>query len=307
MPKALFISTVAAFILTIVLVFIFFARGRADSPTSATAPEKLKKVSLPGQLSPLYEIRDANASASDLYLQAMEYYMRHRSQFSSKGKDEHSAKVADMLIEAMHAGLVTPGFVDDKLPMKPGRAGVNDWSDAFGGIGLAAVLHARHEGDRNNTARATEVAKAAFAYGHRLYEANYRLPVRDVGLQTMSQASLLIQSYAPQGDPVIERARKWTQAIDQVRGQWKPKLAILQSTTPHVGDTLNMAANDEDPSFRVEATSVLGLIKWNPRGRGNARAVKSAIEEALDSDDPMIRQAAEAADAMTREDIHYGG
>jgi len=77
----------------------------------------------------------------------------------------------------------------------------------------------------------------------------------------------------------------------------------IMGTDPHVGDLLNVAKNDEDRTFRIAATLQLGIAKFTDGNPGNRSAINAYLGEAKQSDDPMLAEAAAAADALTLEDF----
>jgi len=93
-------------------------------------------------------------------------------------------------------------------------------------------------------------------------------------------------------------------ALKKVADAWVPKVGkILKSLRPQIGDLINIARNDKDLTFRVEATLQLGVVKFNPKTRGNLKAITSAIEDAKASEDPAISAAGNAAEAFTKEEM----
>ena len=74
----------------------------------------------------------------------------------------------------------------------------------------------------------------------------------------------------------------------------------------NVGDLLNMAANDNDLMWRIEAIRQLGLARA-AMSKGGKKADRKAIESLLvgfrNQDDPMLKAAADLASNMTVQDV----
>ncbi|MCP4379514.1 MAG: hypothetical protein GY794_25500, partial [bacterium] len=70
--------------------------------------------------------------------------------------------------------------------------------------------------------------------------------------------------------------------------------------TFNAGDVWNIAENDKDRAWRVQAILTMGVLKFTHSGsRGNNARNNELIEKFLKSDDPLEKAAAEAAKAYT--------
>ncbi len=298
-------TVVAAFTILFLLVFL---RGCPDDPSGVVTNELLKKRSLPADLPNIGRVANPNTASGPLYEDAYEYYASHQraiGEFLNAGsyreEDEHVKMLASKFIEAMDAAEPKPGFGDEIMQAKPKMGDRYDGAQYMTAYTLLEYANYLRKEDR--LSRAALISKAVLIYGQRLYRLNQRLQVRQTGLQCIAEGATSLYNNTPKDDPEGEAALRWLDAAEDLLKQWQPKLAVIESMEPQVADLLLIAKHDEDVSFRAAAIRVLGMVKFNPRGRGNRRVVANMIEEALESEDPAIREAAEAAASVTREDI----
>jgi hypothetical protein len=95
----------------------------------------------------------------------------------------------------------------------------------------------------------------------------------------------------------------WSGAINKITTNWDGKIQLIQAVHQPKGDLMNIAKNDQDPTFRVAATAWLGVAKYNPGSRANEKAINALIANGLKSDDPDIASAAQAANDFTRDEL----
>ncbi len=65
------------------------------------------------------------------------------------------------------------------------------------------------------------------------------------------------------------------------------------------GDVFNMVENEEDRAWQVQAILTLGAMKYRVASRGDKKKTHSLINQYLGSEDPLLKAAADCADAMT--------
>ena len=66
------------------------------------------------------------------------------------------------------------------------------------------------------------------------------------------------------------------------------------------GDVFNMVENEADRAWKVQAILTLGAMKYRVTSRGDIKKTHSLIRQYLNSDDPLIKAAAQCADKLTR-------
>jgi hypothetical protein len=273
--------------------------GRADSPTRLTNDDGLAAQRLPTELPALSSTTNLNDDAATYYEQAINLYAAQRSALTgTREHDELVAGICELLELAAQAGRVPDGFMDAHIPVKIGA--YPDFDDALEEVFTLAIYQSAYRYSHKDPDGARDLALAVWVFGRRMFEHNVRLYNRNTGLDMMESAGSLLYDMSA-NDPSVdtETLRAWSQAIDEIRRQWQPKLQAILGIDPPIGDLVNIALNDQDRMFRVEATLRLGIHQHSPVGRGNQRAIQDAIQVALRSDDPILAEAARAAEAMT--------
>ena len=292
------ITAVTAVILLGLAVLLY---GQADGPTSVTSEKALALQSFSTALPALAEPGDPNTDAADFYERALALYAENTDALPrTRQHDELVDGLCDLLLQAASAGKINAGFMDDHIPVAIGAQ--PDYGDALENIYENVIVRAAELYARGDTAGARELALAVWTFGQRLFEHNTLYYHRVVGLDIMESAgSILFEMATKEGSPDPAALRAWSAAIKQIRSAWQPKLEIVMGIDPHPGDLVNIALNDQDRMFRIEATLRLGIHRYQA-DRGNRRAMQRAIAAALAGDDPMIAEAGRAADALTLEE-----
>ena len=77
---------------------------------------------------------------------------------------------------------------------------------------------------------------------------------------------------------------------------------MFATSSPQIGDLINVARYDQDPTFRIAATIKLGIAKFYAGTSSNRLAIQKAIQEARKDSDPLIREAAKLADTTTKQE-----
>ena len=275
--------------------------GQADGPTSLTNPAALKQQIFSPDLPVIAEPGDPDVDAGELYEQAISLCVEHENVLTHT--PEHDALVdqlCEILLQATLAGHVEDGFLDHHAPIELG--GLPDYGPAIEHLHIWILGRITQLHSQNEPERARDLALALWVLGRRMFEHNTGLYPRNTGLILMGSSDALLYARS-MVDTMLDTdtLRAWAQAIDDIQFAWQPKLELILGTNPHPGDLVNIALNDEDRMFRVEATLRLGLHRYGV-DRGNRRAMQRAIDEAKASDDPLLAEAGRAADAFTRDD-----
>jgi len=103
------------------------------------------------------------------------------------------------------------------------------------------------------------------------------------------------------------RAREYRSSVRQLMDRIEEKLDVImppadQNRLANPGDVFNVARNDRDRAWRVQAVLALGIMKAQPQGvmaRADERITRKLIEKFLNDPEPLIRAAAEAARDLT--------
>ncbi len=276
-----------------------FLYTKADSPTQLTNARGLAMQRLPAELPKLSTPSNPNDDAAIYYEQAIDLYAQQRNaRPKTPEHDKLLTGICELLELAAQAGRVPDGFMDSHIPVKIGV--YPDFDDALEEIFTLAIYQSAYRYSHKDPDGARDLALAVWVFGQRMFEHNVRLYNRNTGLDMMESAGSLLYDMST-NDPTLDTGalHAWSQAIDQIRRHWQPKLEAIMGINPPIGDLLNIALNDQDRMFRIEATLRLGIHKHSPVGQGNLRAIQDTIQSALQSDDPILAEAAKAADAMT--------
>lgn len=278
-----------------------FVIGRSDAPTRMTNADALAEqvfdASLPVLATPPSRPDDR---AEVYYERVIELIQANRDALpKTKKHDELVDQVCEQLVLAAEAGRVADGFLDGHIPVQIGA--LPDYDDALEEVLTLAIYRSADLYRQGDTDQARALAFSVWVMGRRMFEHNVRLYHRNTGLDMMESAGSILYDMA-ENDPGLdaEGIRAWSDAIDGIRRHWQPKLQIILGTDPAIGDLVNIASHDWDRMFRIETTLRLGIYKHGSIGRGNKRAVERAIQDAMEqTDDPVLAEAARAADAMT--------
>lgn len=107
----------------------------------------------------------------------------------------------------------------------------------------------------------------------------------------------------------IASLRAYENELIEIQDFARQKRKILWDSLPsavgtssdqfYPGDVLNMAENEGDRAWKVQAILALGAMKYRAPSRGDKKALQSLIRQYLASEDPIIKAAAKCADEMT--------
>ncbi|MCE9591072.1 MAG: hypothetical protein K8S99_11165 [Planctomycetes bacterium] len=301
-------------ILSAIFVFVFLSfyfimsHQPADDGTRLTDDANLVKMTLPDNLSPVFVSEHPDAVANPLYQTVIQFYRDNRRAFGAGDNppDNLSDELAKLLTDAMNAGRVSAPMFDSQFEMKP--QGEAEFGDALEQVASITMTYASKLAEQKDEARALRIYMANWALGQRCFQYNTRLYPRQFGLSLMMEAGGLMSPLVEKRPELTLSLPAWAAALKAIDAVWTPKdRNILAKLIPPVGDLLRVAEADQDISFRVEAVLMLGMAKFNPGTTGNLNAIKALIEKYKTDSDPMIAQAAAAADALTAREVQRMG
>ncbi|MCX5658177.1 MAG: hypothetical protein NTW19_00460 [Planctomycetota bacterium] len=290
-----------------ILVFFFVStRGVADMPTSATRAEKLEKVTFAPGLPKIVDAGDPNIDAKLAYDKVFALYAdRHKDFDRSEVPTILADQMTGLLIDALPAGKFPPGFVDEYVPMS--LLEQPEFGEALAAISDVVGKRIASAAEKGDVPYAAKAGFALWAMGQRLNEHCVRLHNRLQGLVMMKTAG---EKLYPLVDKLPERPKfkdelsKWIEPLDKIETEWNSKVKLIWApVAPSVADLINIAKNDKDPSFRVEAMLYLGVAKFNPKSNANKRVLLATLAEGKTDPEPLVAKAAETADAMTMEEM----
>ncbi len=289
-------------VLALAGLFVFLNSGGGDVLTKQTNERTLQQASLPTDLPPLLTPSRPDDDAGDLYLRALRLYSRNERKLERDTPDAQLAEeIVELIDQASAAGRVASGFLDRQIPMK--TAPLPEFGGALEGIFNLLNTKAQKQFEANDQQGLLHTAQMTHLLGYRLFTHCSRLYNRRVGLDLMDSALTWMKPALQWLDDGASKHKAWVDAVRAVRDQWEPKIAIVHSVTPHIGDLLNIARNDQDLTFRVAGLLHLGIAKFNPGSVGHKKAIDAALEAASKDADPQIAAAAQAALAFTKEEL----
>lgn len=166
-----------------------------------------------------------------------------------------------------------------------------------------------------NLPAAIETRKHHFALGYHMERERLYVTVVQEGLAIQKRAcdnrndgTGLAQLYEAAGDKKKAQAAKdFADAADEVLQFHEQKYAYLCKLKPNPGDVFNVAANDKDPAWRLQAILELGMIRHTAQQRGDEKYANKLIDEILSDGSEMEKQAASAAKTVTVEELRVIG
>lgn len=299
-------------ILSVVLVLalgaiIFLStQGVADQPTSATRAEKLQKAVLDPSLPRMVDAGSPDLDAARAYDKVFALYADNTKVYDKRDVPQSMAdKMTGLLIDAMAAGKVEAPFIDEYVPMDLTKR--PEFGDALEAINDVVGTRITALTERGDAPYAIKASLALWAMGQRMVERCVRMHNRRAGLIMMKTAGEKLFALADKADdrPTLkDDLTKWAAALNRIEVAWNEKIQMIwKPKHDSVADLARIAKDDQDPTFRVEAMLYLGVAKFNPRSNANKRMMLATIEAGKSDAHPMIVQAAQAADALTREQM----
>jgi molecular chaperone GrpE (heat shock protein) len=101
--------------------------------------------------------------------------------------------------------------------------------------------------------------------------------------------------------------RAYLNALNEFEAVFENKAIIFQRARFNAGDIWNIAENDKDRAWRVQAILAMGLIRFTHTSKANTARNNKLIERFLNSKDPLEKAAAQAAKAYTETDFIEAG
>ncbi|MFB3891793.1 MAG: hypothetical protein ACE15C_07195 [Phycisphaerae bacterium] len=132
------------------------------------------------------------------------------------------------------------------------------------------------------------------------------MTLKGVNIQE-SAAEGLEKVYHAQGKDIYAKKlpalQKYGGALEYLGEQINSKTKILWTIRPNIGDVFNIAENDKDRAWRVQAILKLATSKFNVQDRGDRMYIDTLLRGASKSAEPAERAAAKAAMDFTSEGL----
>ena len=101
--------------------------------------------------------------------------------------------------------------------------------------------------------------------------------------------------------------RNYHTALDKFKSEYEEKSMVFHKVRLEAGDIWNIAENDKDRAWRVQAILGMGMMKFTHSSGTNAARNNAMIEKFLNSGDPLEKSAAQAAKAYTEIEFNTAG
>jgi len=97
----------------------------------------------------------------------------------------------------------------------------------------------------------------------------------------------------------IATLKNYNYALNEYRSIYDEKEKIFRKARLEAGDMWNIAENDKDRAWRVQAILAMGIMRFTHLKKTNVARNNALIEKFLNSSDPLEKAAAQAAKAYT--------
>jgi|GEM_PF-3114708 len=101
--------------------------------------------------------------------------------------------------------------------------------------------------------------------------------------------------------------RNYLDALNEFKIKYEEKSMVFHKPRLQAGDIWNIAENDKDRAWRVQAILGMGMIRFTHPSKANTARNNAMIEKFLNSGDPVEKAAAQAAKAYTEIEFNQAG
>jgi hypothetical protein len=182
---------------------------------------------------------------------------------------------------------------------------------AFDTIGQMCIIKANLLAKAGRTDQAEALLRAVIAFGYHIEQERIRYSQTITGVALEKAACRrLVQLYKDAGQPeAAHTAEQYLAALqheqDRLEAKAAATIARLQDASPPPAEMFWLLDNDRDRMWRIEATLLLGLTKWTAPRSSDRDASRHRLAKLSETErDPLMREAAQAALAITPEDVH---
>ena len=183
--------------------------------------------------------------------------------------------------------------------------------ETLGEVGGCMDLLAAYNLKNNRPRQAEAIYKDLMIVGWHMTGARSYYHVVTAGFGTqMTAAEGLATVYRAMGGSFKQRVqalREYHSAVREADGIYGDKLNVLWKTKPHPGDVFNIAENDKDRAWRVQAVLAMGMLRYTADGRGDKKYNTRLLEKFARDKDPLPAAAAKAASELTEPEFNLLG
>lgn len=300
MKTSLVITSFVVLLLAIVTAIMLMQP--ADAPTSATTGDKLNALAFPQELAQAVLGQPNHDNATPFYDKAFGFYLAQRDPWNLQNPDEKLVvQLAQFIVQAHASGQIDPGFLDDHLPVQCGFYVRSSLEDALEVVPSYVLTHAWTISESpDQQKQAAKEVQAILTLGWRAFHDNTRLYHRRTGLTMIVSCADMLAQWPQHSSLTPEQCEQLKRQAQHIIRVWDAKTQRVGGAEPHLGDLINVAANDQDLTFRVEAMLQLGILKHAPNHRGNLRAMERLIAQCKQGEQPLLQTAAQAAEAYSQ-------
>jgi len=132
---------------------------------------------------------------------------------------------------------------------------------------------------------------------------------QDIQATALSGMSKSIETDLDKTAKLERRAplRNYLSALNEFKSRYEEKSMVFHKARLEAGDVWNIAENDKDRAWRVQAILGMGMMKFTHPSKTNATRNNAMIEKFLKSGDPVEKLAAQAAKAYTEIEFNQAG
>ncbi len=338
--KAGWILALALIIAVVVIAYFTIFEPLPSPPRDTIEPGfmDLKTVDVPFADVIGTEPTEAGNAADD-YQKAVQLWLTNSEEIEHTGDDDHFNAIA-----AAADGWSDPGMAACKKIADHVAAGARkkkmEYTFRYSPKRLEIRYHHKHADHlykvavavqqvyflhkaRKEFAEAQKALHDMFILGYHLFNERALPYVSTTGID-IQQAALkwlqqLYETWAGAPKHRLPRIRQYDNDLRVVSHNFRRKRRILWDNIPATdpvtnepilapGDVFNIAENDQDRAWRVQAVLTLGPMKYRITGRrGDTKKTRKLIQRFLLSKDPIVEAAAKAAEKLTREQFQHLG
>ena len=166
----------------------------------------------------------------------------------------------------------------------------------------------------NRLKDANAMYRDMFVVGWHMIEAHSHMHMalygQDIAATALSGMSKSIERGLDKDTDYERRAplHAYLGALNEFRSVYEEKSMVFHKVRLEAGDIWNIAENDKDRAWRVQAILGMGLMRFtHESSKANTARNNETIEKFLNSEDPLEKMAAQAAKAYTEIDFNQAG
>ena len=313
----------ALFVGVLMIVAIHFAlpRSQPDQPGKLKDEDfKLIVPSAPATLV-LARLPDGAGNAGEDYRKAVELYSASKSRMQAAMESADPSGLPADVVETLEriAAHVSAGAGKKQMQYAfvagPSLIEISyhdpvskDLFDLGEDLGLLTAYYVRRE----EYAKAEKVLLDQFTLGLHMMNERSRADAvrRGMTLQAEAVGNLagVLRDRGGEHAKKIPSLREYLDSLNTARSAYDDKIEVIWTPAPNPVDVFAVIEKDEDPSWRVEAILVLGILRYTQADRSETvRRIERLLDEYASGGGKIEAAAAKAARDLTIEDFRVLG